>query len=165
MDGIEHTPPSAALHERNKPSTRSSTTISTSSRDAIGRVTCRLPAARPARRQIYFHRRGDQRPLSKRLDPALNPAPGRHGDGTVLVPHADRRTTASCPSTLYLGNVSHDTESRHARPAEETSSRGMTNGYFAGDDRTRWLLHALTYSQHDARPVPSYPRRRPRSNE
>jgi ATP-dependent Zn protease len=115
----------------------------------LGKVPLRLRPPRPRKEQIYFI--GATNVPLENLDPALT-RPGRMGRHVWFrTPTRDDRKDIF---DLYLGKVAHD-PALDGEEARDELSR-MTNGYSpAMIDQICSM--ALTYAQHDGRPVFSRP--------
>jgi len=111
----------------------------------IGRLTLRMPAARPRREQIYFI--GATNVPVDRLDPALT-RPGRMGR------HVWFRTPTKQDRLdvldLYLGKVAHDSELDQPHKREEIAR--VTNGYAPAmlEQVTSMALTIAHHSDRDA---------------
>jgi cell division protease FtsH len=111
----------------------------------LGRMSLRLPAARPRREQIYFI--GATNVPVDRLDPALT-RPGRMGR------HVWFRTPTKQDRLdildLYLGKVSHEQELDQPRRREEIAR--VTNGYAPAmlEQVTSMALTIAHHSNRDA---------------
>jgi len=111
----------------------------------IGRLTLRMPAARPRREQIYFI--GATNVPVDRLDPALT-RPGRMGR------HVWFRTPTKQDRLdvldLYLGKVAHDPELDQPHKREEIAR--VTNGYAPAmlEQVTSMALTIAHHSDRDA---------------
>jgi cell division protease FtsH len=109
----------------------------------IGKVSCRMPAAKPRREQIYFI--GATNVPLERLDPALT-RPGRMGR------HVWFRTPTQQDRLdildLYIGKVAHDDELD--RPKRRQEIARVTNGYSPAMIEQVTSM-ALTISHHSAR--------------
>jgi ATP-dependent Zn protease len=109
----------------------------------LGRVSLRLPHARPAGNQIYFI--GATNVPMEMLDPALT-RPGRMGR------HVWFRTPTKYDRLdifdLYLGKVAHDTDLDTEKRRDELAR--VTNGY-APAMIEQVCSMALTIAHHDAR--------------